>query len=195
MSLLAMVALPLLGYPMVRLGQRLRRASTASQENMALVANRLTESVGGVKVVQGFGMEQYEIGRFREAVGRMLRADLRAGRARRSGAGGDGAARRRSSAARCSTSPGYYIARGDLDPGNFAVVLFCLGLLFMSIRRLNAVYAEIQQRAGRGRSASSTCWTASATIRDLPDARPLPPFSERDPLRRRRASATATSRC
>ena len=34
---------------------------------------------------------------------------------------------------------------GSLDAGSFTVVLFSLGLLFMSLRRLNTVYAETQR--------------------------------------------------
>ena len=144
MSIAFVVALPLLGYPIVRLGRRLRRASTASQESMAEVANRVTEAVGGVKIVQSFGMERFEVSRFREAVDRMLRADLRAARAQ-------------------SLSPavmellaaivgsamfalaGLGIARGFFDAGDFTVVLFCLGMLFASFRRLSSLYAEVQQ--------------------------------------------------
>jgi len=175
MSLVAVVALPLLGYPMVRLGRRLRRAATASQEHMALVANRLTESVTGVKVVQGFGMEAYEVRRFDEAVGQMLRADLRAGRAQALspavmellGACVGGV---------LFVIAGLYISRGGLDPGNFAVVLFCLGLLFMSIRRLNTLYAEIQNALAAAVRVFDMLDRERA-IRDLPGAAPLPPFS------------------
>jgi subfamily B ATP-binding cassette protein MsbA len=144
MSLLAIVALPLLGWPMVRLGRRLRKAATASQEHMADVAHKLTEAVGGVRVVQGFGMESYEISRFGDAVQRMLRADLRAGRA---GALAPSLIEMFGAmvGAGMFYIAGYNIARGNLDPGNFAVVLFCLGLLFASTRRLNAFYAEIQR--------------------------------------------------
>lgn len=174
-SLLTMSALPLLAYPMVRLGKKLRRASTASQEDMARVATRLTESVTGIKVVQAFGMEEHEIGRFREAVGRMLHADLRAGRA---GAlapaimellgAGVGAA--------LFYFAGYQIALGRVDAGDFAVVLFCLGLLFMSMRRLNAVYAELQ----RGIAAATRVFDMLDRERDIvdrPGVRSLPPFS------------------
>ena len=143
MSLLAMVALPLLGYPAVRLSRRMRRASTSSQINMALVTNRVNEAVAGVKVVQGFGMEQYEIGRFRKAINSMLRADLKAGRARS-----------------LSTAmleligaliggllfflAGLYISKDQLDPGSFTTVLVILGMLFASFRRLNSFNAEVQ---------------------------------------------------
>ena len=142
-ALLIFVALPLLGYPMIRLGRRMRKATTTSQIEMAIVAERLKESVDGVRVVQGFGMERYEIGRFRDAVNRMLRADLRAARA-------------------VSLSPaimelvgafvgaglfylaGYYIGRDVIDPGSFVAVLIYLGVMFMSIRKLNTIYAELQ---------------------------------------------------
>ena len=176
MSLVALVALPLLGYPMVRLGKRLRRASTASQEHMALVAGRLTESVGGVKVVQGFSMERYEIARFREAVDRMLRADLKAGRAQ-------------------SLSPavmefvgalvgaalfyfaGWSISRNTLDPGNFTVVLVCLGLLFMSIRRLNTVYSEVQNALAAA-SRVFEMLDRERQVSDAPGAEALPRFGD-----------------
>jgi subfamily B ATP-binding cassette protein MsbA len=176
MSLVTLVMLPLLGYPMINLGKKMRRASTASQENLALVASRLTESITGVKVVQGFGMEHYEIGRFREALRLMLRADLRAGRAR-------------------SLAPsvmellgavvgaalfylaGFYIARGRLDPGNFTVVLLCLGMLFMSIRRLNAVYSEMQNALAAATRVFEML-DREREIADQPGASPLPAFSE-----------------
>ena len=174
MSLLAMVALPLLGYPMIRLGRRLRRASTASQEHMALVASRLAESVSGAKVVKGFGMEHYEIGRFREAVERMLRADLRAGRAQALspaimellgaivGAG-------------LFYVAGLNIAGGNLDPGNFMVVLLCLGLLFMSIRRLSTLYAGIQSALAAAVRVFDMM-DREREVREAPSAQPLPAF-------------------
>ena len=176
MSALAIVALPLLGYPMVRLGKRLRRASTLSQENMAEVASRLTESIGGVKVVQGFSMEGYELGRFRDALNRMLRADLKAGRAQALAP----AVMELVGAAVGATLfalAGLYISQNKLDPGNFAVVLFCLGLLFMSFRRLNALYSDIQNALAAADRVFEML-DRDRTILDLPDARPLPAFSK-----------------
>jgi subfamily B ATP-binding cassette protein MsbA len=176
-SLLTLVALPLLGLPMVRLGKKLRSASTASQEDMARVASRLTESVTGIKVVQAFGMESHEIGRFGEAVASMLRADLRAGRA----AALAPAVMELLGAvvgAALFYVAGYQIARGRLDPGDFAVVLFCLGLLFMSTRRLNAVYVELQ----RGIAAAERVFDMldrERAIVDRPGVETLPPFTER----------------
>src|SRR6185369_707285 len=81
LTLVAMVGLPLLAYPMVQLSKRLRRASTRSQETQADTASLLAETIAGAKVVQGFAMERFEIGRFRQALDRMLAADLKAARA------------------------------------------------------------------------------------------------------------------
>ncbi len=173
--MLILVVIPALGYPMIRLGRKLRRAATASQEHMALVANRLTESIGGIKVVQGFGMERYEVGRFKQALQRMLRADLRAGRARALAP----AAMELLGAlvgAAIFYIAGYYISRGRLDPGNFSVVLLCLGLLFMSTRRLNAVYAEMQ-RAMAAADRVFDMLDRERKVVESPTAEPLPPFS------------------
>jgi len=173
-ALLIFVALPLLGYPMIRLGRRMRRATTTSQIEMAIVAERLKESVDGVRVVQGFGMERYEIERFRDAVNRMLRADLRAARAVALspaimelvgafvGAG-------------LFYAAGYYIGRGVIDPGSFVAVLIYLGVMFMSIRKLNTIYAELQvSRAAAVRVFAML--DEERVIADRPDAVEMPVF-------------------
>jgi subfamily B ATP-binding cassette protein MsbA len=173
LSLIVLVALPVLGLPMVRLGRRLRKAATTSQEQMALLANRMSETIAGVEVVQSFGMEQYEIGRFRGATQQMLRADLRAGRARALapsimellGA---------LVGAVLFAAAGFAISRGTLDAGSFTVVLFSLGLLFISIRRLNAVYAESQLAL----AAASRVFEMIDHPRDVVESREAPALGE-----------------
>jgi len=175
-SLLAFVVLPLLGYPMIRLGRRMRRAATTSQESMALVTERLKESIDGVRVVQGFGKERFEIGRFREAIEQMLRADLKAARAISlapaimellgaiAGAG-------------LFYFAGRYISRGSVDVGGFATVLVALAYLFASIKRLNLIYSEMQI----SRSAAVRVFAMldeERAIADRPDAIELPPFQQ-----------------
>lgn len=174
MSLLSFAGLPLLSVPMIRLGRRLRKAATGSQLGMTEVMIRLQEAVMGVKVVQGFGKEQFEIGRMREALQRMLRADLQAARAQALspaimellgallGAG-------------LFYIAGRSIADGTLDGGRFTVVLASLGILFVSIRRLNRLYAEIQV----ARSAAVRVFDMldrEPSIREREDAHDLPIF-------------------
>ncbi len=176
MSLVALVALPLLGYPMVRLGRRLRRASTRSQERMGELASLLHESITGVRVVQGFGMERFEIGRFRAALDRMLRQDLKAGRAAALSPALMELAGAIVGAALFGLA-GLRIASGQLDRGDLMVVLTGLGLLFMSLRRLNALYVEFQQALAAADRVFSML-DREREIRDRPGARPLAPFRD-----------------
>ncbi len=57
-SLFALVVLPLMIYPMLHFGRRLRKASRRSQETLAEAANLLNETVTGIQVVKGFAMEE-----------------------------------------------------------------------------------------------------------------------------------------
>lgn len=144
LSLLALAIVPVLVYPTVRLGKRLRRASSRSQESTAEVASLLTETVSGIRVVQAYGMERREAQRFAAVLGRVLGLDLKAGRAAALsepvleviGAISGGL---------LFWAAGVQIARGRVDPGDLVVVMAGLVVLFMSLRRLNRVNLEIQQ--------------------------------------------------
>lgn len=57
--------LPLIGWPMSRIGAKLKKLSRRTQENMADVNSILLETISGVRVVKAFSTEQHEIGRFR----------------------------------------------------------------------------------------------------------------------------------
>ena len=94
MTLFALIVLPLMGYPVLRLGKRLRKAATRSQEQTATAANQLKESVSGAKVIQAFSMEEIAVGRFRETLAQLFNVDLagepgrvRLGTYRRAGGG------------------------------------------------------------------------------------------------------------
>lgn len=168
MTLVALVVLPLMGYPVVRLGKRLRKASTRSQEQTAEAANLLKESVTGVKVIQAFSMERIAVERFLIALARLFRVDLQAGRAAAAsgpivevvGAIAGGV---------LFYVAGSGIAAGTIDPGNFVVVLGGLTFLFMSARRLNQVNVEVQQAlAAAGRVFAMVDWPRE--ISERPDA-------------------------
>jgi subfamily B ATP-binding cassette protein MsbA len=129
-----------------------------------------------VRVVQSFGMETFEIGRFRDALSRLLSADLKAARATAlapavmelvgaaAGAGIFYLAGRR-------------IAAGTLDGGRFFVVLVGLGLLYMSVRRLNQLNVELQHALAAATRVFAMMDRKPA-IADRPGAAALPPFRE-----------------
>jgi ABC-type multidrug transport system fused ATPase/permease subunit len=72
MTLFALIVLPVMGYPVLRLGKRLRKAATRSQEQTATAANQLKESVAGAKVIQAFSMEEIAVQRFSETLAQLF---------------------------------------------------------------------------------------------------------------------------
>ena len=67
LALIALVVFPFSGALIHNLGRRLRKVAKQSQERMADLTALLHETVTGVRVVQAFGMEEYEVKRFHEA--------------------------------------------------------------------------------------------------------------------------------
>ena len=175
LTLVAMIGLPVLAYPMVRLSQRLRKASTRSQEKQAETASLLAESITGAKVVQGFAMEQFEIGRFRAALDRMLGADLKAARALALAPAVMelfGAV----AGALLFSYAGRQVAKGRITGGDVTVIVASLGYFFMSLRRMNTINSEVQQAIAAAKRVFSMM-DREREIRDLPGATPLPPFA------------------
>jgi subfamily B ATP-binding cassette protein MsbA len=175
LSLVAMIGLPLLAYPMVRLSKRLRRASTRSQEQQAETVSLLAETIGGAKVVQSFAMERFEIGRFRAALERMLAADLKSARALALAPAVMelfGAV----AGALLFSYAGRQVAKGRITGGDVMVIVGSLGYFFMSLRRMNTINSEVQQAIAAAKRVFSMM-DREREIRDLPGAATLPPFA------------------
>jgi subfamily B ATP-binding cassette protein MsbA len=171
MTLFALIVLPLMGYPVLRLGKRLRKAATRSQEQTATAANQLKESVAGAKVIQAFSMERIAVRRFRETLTSLFQVDLQASRA----ASASGPIVELVGAIAGGVLfyvAGRGIASGVIDPGNFVVVLGGLAFLFMSARRLNQINVEAQQALSAAKRVF-TMMDWPLEISDSPDARTL----------------------
>jgi ATP-binding cassette subfamily B protein len=63
-----MIGIPLVTVPIVVLGRRVRNFSRTSQDRIADVGAIVAETLGAMKIVQAFGQEQRERGRFATAV-------------------------------------------------------------------------------------------------------------------------------
>ncbi|VAX17810.1 Efflux ABC transporter, permease/ATP-binding protein [hydrothermal vent metagenome] len=66
LAIMAIIVLPFSGILIGRLGRSLRVISKESQEAMADINTMLVETFAGIRIVQAFGMEEYEIKRFKE---------------------------------------------------------------------------------------------------------------------------------
>jgi subfamily B ATP-binding cassette protein MsbA len=72
LALLAFVAVPLTVLPIVRFAKRLKKIATRGQEQIGTLYTLLHEALQGVRIVQSFGMEKYELEKFRAAQDRFL---------------------------------------------------------------------------------------------------------------------------
>ncbi|HVN20779.1 MAG TPA: ABC transporter ATP-binding protein [Dongiaceae bacterium] len=68
---------PFIIYSAVRIGRRVRSTTRQGQDQLADVQNILHETITGNRIVKAFGMETWEVTRFRKAAERLFRANLR----------------------------------------------------------------------------------------------------------------------
>src|SRR5438132_10926898 len=76
-ALASIVLLPLVIWPIGKLGRRIRRSVEKSQTRLAELNQILQETVSGNRVVKAFGMEDFEIQKFRTTARRLLRENMR----------------------------------------------------------------------------------------------------------------------
>ena len=64
--LVSAIVFPFIMYPVIKIGKRLRKISQSSQEKVGDINNMLLETITGIKLVKCFGMEDYELNRFKD---------------------------------------------------------------------------------------------------------------------------------
>lgn len=69
--------IPVIVFSAVRIGRRVRSTTRTGQDQLADVQNILQETIAGNRIVKAFGMESWEIARFRTAAQRLFRENLR----------------------------------------------------------------------------------------------------------------------
>jgi subfamily B ATP-binding cassette protein MsbA len=77
MALGSAVFIPLVAWPVSKFGRRIRKSSERSRSRLADLSQILQETVSGNRVVKAFGMEGFEIRKFREAARQLLRENMR----------------------------------------------------------------------------------------------------------------------
>jgi subfamily B ATP-binding cassette protein MsbA len=64
LSVVTLVVLPLAALPIVRFGKALRRYAKQGQHSVGALTHRITETLGGIRVVHTYGGEGHEVARF-----------------------------------------------------------------------------------------------------------------------------------
>ncbi|OYX61281.1 MAG: ABC transporter [Novosphingobium sp. 32-60-15] len=77
LTAILLVGIPLVVLPIVVIGRRVRNVSRSSQDRVAGIGVIVAEVLGAMKIVQAFGQEQRELGRFAEKVEATFETALR----------------------------------------------------------------------------------------------------------------------
>ena len=77
LALVAVICAPLVVYPLVRLGQRVRRTTRRSQEELEYLSHITAEAFTGHRIVKAFSAEKFEQNRFKAASQRLYRITMK----------------------------------------------------------------------------------------------------------------------
>jgi ATP-binding cassette, subfamily B, bacterial MsbA len=177
LALISLILAPVLVYPIVRFGKGMRRTSHRSQERMADLASLMTEGIRGHRVVKAFGMEGFELARFREATRRHLRVNLWA-QMLANAAGPVVESLAVIGAAALLIFAGKAIRAGDLSVPALMQFLTTLLTMYDPIRKLNKVNLILQEAMAAGQRVSRLT-DAPNEITERPSARTLGTVRER----------------
>ena len=171
LTLVAGVTVPFVAGPIGRIGRKLRRVSTSTQEQMGATASLISESLQGARVAKAYAMETYLKGRAAEALDEVRRLKMKAANAR----GrldplleiGGGIA-----VAGVLVLVGQRVLAGEKTVGDFTGYVAALLLAAQPARALGNLNAILQEAAAALRRYFDVM-DESATIREAPEARPL----------------------
>ena len=82
LTLGAAVVVPLVAQPIARIGRKLRRVSTSTQEQVGATASLISESLAGARVAKTYGLEGYHKARTAAALDEVRRLKMKAANAR-----------------------------------------------------------------------------------------------------------------
>ena len=175
MTLGSVILLPMVVWPVRSLGKRIRRSSENIQSGIGELSQIVEETVSGNRVVKAFGMEDFEIGKFRESSRRLLRENMRWIRAY------------------VATSPlmdllgpvvivpvlmyaRVQIKLGLMTTGLFGTFIYALFKSYEPVKGLGTVYQQFEQAFGVSAKVFEYLGLAEEPAEE-PGVRVLPPFS------------------
>jgi len=176
MALGSAVLVPLVVWPVGKLARRIRHWTEKSRSRLADLSQILQETISGNRVVKAFGMERFEIGRFREAARKMLRENMRWTRAL---AGTSPLMDLLGAGVICMIL--LYardeIRAGRMTTGIFFAFVFALFKAYEPVKRLGSIYQLFQQALGISSQVFRFLDLPEEVMED-PGARSLPRFAE-----------------
>ena len=172
LALVAVTGAPLVVYPLVRFGKRIRSTTRRSQEQLEQLSHVTAEAFTGHRIVKAFGAEGHEEDRFRRASQRLYRTNLKV------------------TSALAILPPlmellgglavvgliwygSHQIAEKTVSPGDFAAFVAAAFMMYAPIKKLSRVNATLQQAMAASERIFEILDTHSE-VPERPDAQPLP---------------------
>jgi subfamily B ATP-binding cassette protein MsbA len=176
LALASLLLVPFIVFPSSTIGRYVRKSSRFSQDKMAELNHILQETFSGIRIVKAFGMELFEITKFKAATRRLLKVNLRWVRAH------------------ALTSPlmevlGAVVIAGLLlyarneiahnaqTTGGFFAFLYALIKMYEPIKRLTGVNNSFQQALGASEQVFRYLDVRSEVV-EKPAAIQLPAFQK-----------------
>jgi ATP-binding cassette, subfamily B, bacterial MsbA len=174
LTIVCMTGAPLVVYPLIRLGQRVRRTTRKSQEAGDQISHISTEAFTGHRIVKAFGTERHEADKFSRAGYQLFRTNMKVTAALSSLPplmeliGGFGMA----AALWYGSSQ---IAAGRLTQGQFVSFITALFMMYGPAKKLSRVNAVLQQSIAAAERIFEMLDTHTEVV-ERPSAPALAPF-------------------
>jgi subfamily B ATP-binding cassette protein MsbA len=176
LALVCLTGAPVVVYPLVRLGQRVRRMTRRGQEQLEHLSHVTAEAFTGHRIVKAFGAERYEGGRFDRAAALLYRTNMKV-----TSAVSALPPLMEFLGALAIVGALWYgsreIAARALTTGEFAMFIGVAFMMYGPLKKLSRVNASLQQAV----AASERIFDLLDTHTEVPerhDARPLAPLRE-----------------
>jgi subfamily B ATP-binding cassette protein MsbA len=176
LALVCVTSAPIVVYPLVRLGQRVRRSTRRGQEQIADLSHVAAEAFTGHRIDKAFGAEGHERSRFRDAAERLYRTNLKI-------------------VSTVAVLPplmeflgGFavvglmwygseQITNNRLTQGDFLVFVVAAFMMYTPIKKLSRVNTNLQQAMAAAERIFDTLDRHTEVV-ERPDARPLAPLRQ-----------------
>ena len=176
LALVCLTGAPLVVYPLVQLGRRVRKTTRRSQEALEHMSHVSAEAFTGHRIVKAFGREDGEAAKFRTASEALYRTNMKVTRALSSlpplmeFLGGLAFAAALWYGSR-------EIGAGRLTTGEFTSFIAALFLMYQPAKKLSRVNANLQQAIAAGERVFALLDTESE-VAEKAGAMALPPFRD-----------------
>jgi subfamily B ATP-binding cassette protein MsbA len=157
--------------PIIRLGRRMRKVSTNTQEQFGVFSTLLNQTFQGMRMVKAYGLQNYERDRADGLIESLFRIVMKSAKVRSAAhpimetLGGLGAAI-------VIAYGGYRVINADMQPGAFFAFMTAMFMAYEPMKRLTALNTNLQEALAAAQRYFAVL-EVEPEIAEAPDARPL----------------------